>query len=163
MIGSNAENVKEFWKSFCAANDLPDDTEYHARTFSDSRYSLVTDEIAELARQGNKRGTCHLQLDFEKNAVPYRFPGDYMVVLNSTLTPLCVIQCRRLEFVAFNQVTDEFAASEGEGDLSYDYWAKVHKRYFVKLLETWGLDWDASINVVCESFETVWPKPYLAI
>ena len=59
-------------------------------------------------------------------------------------------------FVPFNQVTDEFAASEG--DLSYEYWARVHKRYFAKLLETWGLDWDESINVVCESFATVWPK-----
>ena len=159
MISSTAPNVQAFWAEFCAATGVATDTAYQARTFSDPRHSSVTDEIAELARQGRKRGTCHLQLDFEKNGVPYRYPGDYMVVLNTTLTPLCVVRCTRLEIVPFNQVTEEFAVSEGEGDLSYEYWARVHKRYFVNMLGSLGLDWSDTVNVVCESFETLWPKP----
>lgn len=157
MIASGSEEVRAFWKAFCEHAGIREDTPYHARTFSDPRFSRLTDEIAELAREGRKRGTCHLQLDFEKNGVPYRYPGDYLVVLNSTLTPLCVVRCTRLEFIPFNQVSAEFAASEGEGDLSRDYWATVHQRYFEKMLESWNLPWDEGLTVVCENFEKVYP------
>ncbi len=159
MISSNEDNVRSFWKAFCAATGTPESTPHHARTFSDPRFSTVTDEIAEFAREAKKHGTCHLQLDFENNGVPYRYPGDYMIVLNSMLTPLCVVRCTHLEFVRFNQVTAGFAASEGEGDLSHEYWSTVHQRYFKKLLADWGLDWDETLNVACESFETVWAGP----
>ncbi|MDH3692344.1 MAG: ASCH domain-containing protein, partial [Gammaproteobacteria bacterium] len=128
-------------------------------TFSDPSLSTVTDEIAELARQEKKRGTAHLALDFEKNDVPQRKPGEYLMVLNSSLEPQCVVQCTNIALAPFRDVTEKFAASEGEGDLSLEYWATVHKRYFVKQLASWGMEWDDSQQVVYESFDLVWPEP----
>ena len=117
----------------------------------------MSDEIAELARQGQKRGTAHLALDFKKNAVPQRKPGEYMMVLNGSLEPQCVVRCTNITVVPFRDVTEEFARSEGEGDLTREYWATAHKRYFLKQLAEWDMEWDEGLDVVCESFELVWP------
>jgi len=35
-----------------------------------------------------------------------------------------------IELVAFDQVTQEFAAKEGEGDSSLDQWRISHREYF---------------------------------
>ena len=159
MIHSDSAAAKTFWRTFCEQTGASVGTEYHARTFSDPRNSTLTDEIAELARQGKKRGTAHLALDFEKNRVPQRKPGEYLIVLNVALEPLCVVRCTNIAVVPFREVTAEFAASEGEGDLSLEYWGRVHKRYFLKQLTEWDMEWDDSLEVVCESFELVWPQP----
>ena len=82
-----------------------------------------------------------------------------MMVLNAALEPQCVVRCTNIALVPFREVTEEFAASEGEGDLSREYWATAHKRYFVKQLAEWDMEWDDTLVVVCESFELVWPTP----
>ena len=158
MISADKANIKEFWTAFCRANSVDENAAKDARTFSDPRLSQVTDEIAELARQGRKRGTAHLLIDFERNAIPRRVPGQYLIVLNAALDPLCVAQFTAVKEVPFNQVTAQFAASEGEGDLSLEYWASVHKRYFVKQLTEWQLEWHDNLVVVCESFDLRWPS-----
>ena len=157
MIHSDSPEVIAFWQAFCEETGVPLDVHYHARTFSDPRISKVTDDIAELARQGKKRGTAHLLLDFEKNGVPQREPGDYFMVLNGSLQPQCMVRCTNKVVVPFCDVTPTFAASEGEGDLSLAYWITAHKRYFLKQLSQWSMDWDESLPVVCENFELVWP------
>jgi len=159
MISSDSDEVRAFWREFCGGSGVDESSDYHARTFSDPVFSTVTDVIAELARVGNKRGTCHLLLDFQRNQVPLRYPGDYMIVLNGSLSPVCVVRCTRTEIIPYNQVTDVFAASEGEGDLSYEFWDTAHERYFRKMLDAWGIPWSDRVNVVCESFVTVWPVP----
>ena len=159
MIRSDSAAVKTFWAAFCQQTGVSPDVTYHPRTFSDPRNSTVTDEIAELARQGKKRGTAHLALDFEKNQIPQRKPGEYMIVLNVSLEPQCVVRCTNIALTPFRDVTEEFAASEGEGDLSLEYWATVHKRYFLKQLAEWDMEWDDKLEVVCESFELDWPEP----
>ena len=159
MIRSDSTEVKAFWVAFCEQTGVSPDATYHPRTFSDPRNSTVTNEIAELARQGEKRGTAHLALDFENNQIPQRKPGEYMMVLNVALEPQCVVRCTNIALVPFRDVSEEFAASEGEGDLSLEYWATAHKRYFVKQLAEWGMEWDDTLEVVCESFELVWPDP----
>ena len=157
MIESRSPQVEAFWANFCQAKEIPAGTTYHARTFSDAALSTKTDEIAELARLGQKRGTAHLDLDFEQNGVPRRQIGDHWVILNSALEPLCVVRVTGVAVTPFNEVAPEFNASEGEGDLSLDYWATVHKRYFVKQLESWCMAWQDKLPVVCESFELVYP------
>jgi uncharacterized protein YhfF len=159
MIESRSAEVKAFWEKFCKETKVPRATPFHARTFSDPALSHVTDEIAGLAEQGRKRGTAHLLLDFEKNGVPQRKPGDYLVVLDAALAPRCVVRCTRIDVRPFNRVSETFAASEGEGDLSLAFWRDGHRSYFEKQLRGWGMAWDDSLPVVCESFELVWPKP----
>jgi len=54
-----------------------------------------------------------------------------------------------------NEVSAEFAALEGEGDLSYDYWWKGHKTFFTAELAEYGKEFSDNMLVVCEWFEVV--------
>ena len=152
MIGTKTAAVEAFWKECREVADI-DATEYHAATFSNPEMSQVTEEIAELARIGQKRGTAHLELDFELNGVARRQVGDPWVILNSANDPVCLVRITGVETKPFDAVSAEFAASEGEGDLSRDYWATVHRRYFKKMCEKLGREWREDLPTVCESFE----------
>ena len=158
MIGDRSAAVKAFWETFKAETGC-EACRYHARTFSDPRFTPVTDEIAELARIGQKRGTAHLSMDFDISDIPRRNVGEYLVVLNSKNEPQCVVRCTKMAVVPYAEVTEEFAESEGERDLTLRSWREGHGRYFAKQCDFWGLTFDESMPVVCESFELLWPKP----
>lgn len=157
MIGEKTAKVETFWREACAALGLDPAAGYHASTFADPAFSPNVDKIGNLARAGEKRATAHMALDFEKSGVTRRAPGEYWVVLSAAMAPLCLVRLTKVETVPFCDVTPEFAASEGEGDLSWDYWATVHQRYFEKQLAGWGETWRDDIPIVCESFELLWP------
>ena len=60
---------------------------YHAVTFGDPKFFDEIDEITELALQGQKQATSHLEIDFEVNNVPVRNEGDYWLMLDKSLKP----------------------------------------------------------------------------
>ena len=68
-----------------------------------------------------------------------------------------LVRLTRVDVQPFNQVGLEFAASEGEGDLSLEYWRQAHRDYFDKFCAKFGLDWQEDSPVVCESFELIHP------
>jgi uncharacterized protein YhfF len=41
-----------------------------------------------------------------------------------------VLETISIEQMAFDQVNQDFAAREGEGDLSLDHWRTSHRQYF---------------------------------
>lgn len=157
MIGEKTAEVEAFWREACAAVGLDPAAAYHASTFADPALSPNVDKIGNLARIGQKRATAHMALDFERSRVPRRAVGDHWIVLTAANAPLCLVRVTKIETTPFREVTPEFAASEGEGDLSWDYWATVHQRYFEKQLAGWGETWRDDLPIVCESFELLWP------
>ncbi len=52
--------------------------------------------------------------------------GDYSVILNSSGEAVCIIKTLKVYVTSFNQVSDEHAFKEGEGDRSLEYWRMVH-------------------------------------
>ena len=51
----------------------------------------------------------------------------------------------------FNEMTEEYAKLEGEGDLSLDYWKKVHCDFFKSI----DMDFNNNSKIVFELFELV--------
>ncbi len=131
MIGEKTPEVEAYWQAFRAATGGRE-TDYHAATFADPGLSANVGKIGRLAQCGEKRATCHLALDFARNGVRRREPGDYLVVLDETCAPLCVLRITEVTVMPFEAVGPELAVAEGEGDLSRDYWESVHRRYFEK-------------------------------
>lgn len=156
MIGSKSPAVEAFWKEMRASKGI-DAIDFHASTFADPALSQNVDKIGNLAVSGAKRATAHLALDFEMNGVRRRAVGDYWVVLNSAEMPICLVRITKVEVTPFNQVGVETAIAEGEGDLSLEYWADVHRRYFVKQCERWEVAWREDLPTVCEYFDVIWP------
>lgn len=87
---------------------------------------VLIDQLAELIARGVKTATSSAYSGSDQNVKA----GRKVVVLDSLKKPVCVIQVEKVETVPFNEVTQEFAYLEGEGDRTLAYWQKEHKRFF---------------------------------
>ena len=61
--------------------------------------------------------------------------------------------------MAFNAVSAEYAAIEGEGDGSLEYWRKGHWSLFSRECRRIGMQPTATMPVVCNVFEVLHVLP----
>ena len=115
----------------------------------------TTNELLDLVSQGRKRATAHLAMDFERNRIRRREPGDYWLILDSGNAPRFLLRITEVEVFAFDRVPERIAAREGEGDSSLEYWRTVHREYFRLQCAGWQVEWREDFDTVCESFEVV--------
>lgn len=59
------------------------------------------------------------------------------------------------EIVAYCEVTADYAAIEGEGDGSLEYWRKVHWSFFSRECKRIGKEPVESMPVICSVFEVL--------
>ncbi len=148
-------DISDFWSGFCAAagEDLSARF-FEAFHFDDNQPSA--DELAQLVLAGIKRATAGLVWSFEAAGVAMPRPGALSVVTDWSGAPLCVIETRAVDIVAFEDVDAGFAATEGEGDGSLAYWQRAHTAYFGRECARIGRQPDPRMPVVCERFEVVY-------
>jgi uncharacterized protein YhfF len=154
MIGTKTAEGIAFWTAERERLGLPD-TDYHVCTFADPLYATYHDELLDLVGEGKKRATAHLALDFEINKVRRREVGDYWVVVDTASRPRYLVRVTDIDVRPFNAVEASFAAREGEGDSSLEYWARVHREYFQPQCADWGIAWSEMLPTVCEGFELI--------
>lgn len=112
-------------------------------TFGDN--PSLADELLHLVLQGIKTATCWSVEDGQLTEV-----GRRSVVCDSQDIPRAILETVCLERQAFDQVSEDFARREGEGDLSLDYWRRSHRIYFER---TGGFRPD--MMLWCETFRLV--------
>lgn len=142
----------EFWAAYLAQaghRDGPHSTWYFADNPQDA------DELLALVVEGNKRATAALAWAYAYDNEPLPEPGDRHVVTSFSGEPGCVIRTTAVEVVPYDSVSPEFAAAEGEGDLSLAYWREVHWPYFVRECERVEREPTQAMPVVCHRFELV--------
>jgi uncharacterized protein YhfF len=61
-----------------------------------------------------------------------------------------------VDVVPFADVDAEFAAIEGEGDGSLEYWRRAHEAFFGRECKRIGRAPEPRMPVVCERFEVVY-------
>lgn len=116
-------------------------------------------ELGELVRQGRKRATAGLLWRWQADGKPAPRPGDRQVIIDWEGRPLAVIEMIEVEIVPFDQVAAGFARDEGEGDLSLDYWRKIHWDFFCRECERIGREPHPSMPVLCMRFRLLHPTP----
>lgn len=94
--------------------------------FGDS--PAMADELLALVLEGKKTATCWPASQGLKGSAP----GARYVVLDGAGAPRAVIESTELVQQRFDEVPDDFAAEEGEGDLSRAHWAAVHQDCFTR-------------------------------
>lgn len=87
------------------------------------------DLLAQI-RAGNKRGGTSLAWAHEADREPIPATGDMEIVVNHRNEPSLVLRFVDVTVVPFANVTAEFAAREGEGDGSLEYWRAAHLSFF---------------------------------
>jgi uncharacterized protein YhfF len=112
----------------------------------------MANRLGALVREGKKTATASLGWAYQDEQEPYPQEGDVWIVVDGRGKPLAVIQTSGVSIVPFQEVTAEHAAAEGEGDLSLEYWRKVHWKVFSKECRGLNREPDPAMPVVCERF-----------
>ena len=134
--------AEEMWKEFGLTG------EYEAWSFGDD-----ADELARLVKEGIKTATCSALCFYEMEGEALPKVGEYSVILDSKDQAVCIIRTTKVYTTGFNQVSEEHAWKEGEGDRSLEYWRNTHRRFFIEELRKYGLDFNEDMELVCEEFE----------
>lgn len=142
---------QELWAAYRAV-DPGAGEDYEAWAFGGD-----PDTLAELTRTGVKTATASAGPLYELENEPLPQAGEYSVILDSREEAVCIIRTTRVYTVPFDQVSEEQAYREGEGDRSLEYWRRVHEDFFRAELAEAGLEFSPTMPVVCEEFEVVWP------
>jgi uncharacterized protein YhfF len=89
------------------------------------------DKILDCLFNGNKRATAGLvEYDYVAENEPLEHVGEVLVVVGNNGEDLGRIRVTRVEVVRFDQVPDEFALAEAEGDLSGDDFRNSHGEFW---------------------------------
>ncbi len=116
-------------------------------------------ELLELIRRGRKRAGASLLWAYEAENEPLPEAGDIEVVLDHRNEPALIARVIRVEIVPFSEVTAEYAAIEGEGDGSLEYWRRGHWAFFSRECQRLGREPASEMPVVCSVFEVVQVLP----
>jgi uncharacterized protein YhfF len=122
------------------------------RTIEFGNPGTSRDTILDFLFNGNKRATAGLlEHDYAAEGEPVEHVGEILVVVGNENEPLGKIQITRVETVRFDEVSDEFALAEAEGDLSGDDFRVSHRAFW----EACGYEVNPDSQVVCAWFELV--------
>ena len=154
---NKGSSIERMWSAFLARRpDLvqPGDT-FSAWHFCDNQADA--DELAALVLAGRKRATASSLWPYQIDGDPLPCAGDFDVITDWAGEAQCVIRTISVEVIPFDAVSAEFAAIEGEGDGSLDYWRQAHRVAFERELAGYGLAFADQMPVVCQRFEVVFP------
>ena len=144
-----------FWQGFCTFVGADCSGRFfEAFHFDDNEADA--NALAALVVAGIKRATAGLAWSYESSGTAPPRPGALSVVTNWGGAPVCVIETLRVEALPFDQVSAEFAAIEGEGDGSLNYWRQVHWASFGRECARIGREPNTEMSVVCEQFRIVY-------
>jgi uncharacterized protein YhfF len=147
---------KEFWQSACrAVPGLSPTADYQVWHFGDSE--RLARELAELVLHGPKRATAGLLWDAELDPSMMPVQGGYSLVTDHAGAPLLIIQTTGVDVRSYDKVDADFAAAEGEGNGSLDYWRAAHWAYFSRHCEALGRTPSNDMPVILERFALIYP------
>ncbi|WP_028784732.1 ASCH domain-containing protein [Thalassobacillus devorans] len=119
------------------------------------QFGADPDELAQLVIDGYKTATCSGHVFYELESEPIPAVGEYSIILNNEDLPVAIIKTIQVEILPMNEVSEEFAIAEGEGDRTYRYWWEAHERFFRRELHEVGMEFSENMLLVCERFELV--------
>jgi uncharacterized protein YhfF len=151
------KSVKEMWTNYLMSigHDIVNtNKEYISWHFCDNEEDA--NNLAELVKQGIKRATTGLYYLYEIEGDTLPKDGDLNIIIDWQGKAQCIIETKKVTILPFENVTEEFAKIEGEGDMSLKYWQEVHINAFNRHLKNYKMKFSKDMLVVCEEFETVY-------
>lgn len=143
-------NEKELWKEYAEKAGISHEN-YQAWSFG-----VEADLLADLVKRGEKTATASAYLLYKMEDEPLPQVGAYNIILNSKNEAVCITKTTKVYVTPFNQVTEEHAFKEGEGDRSLSFWRETHKAFFSRCLAEIGQEFCETMDVVCEEFAVVY-------
>ena len=113
----------------------------------------LSEELLGLIRSGKKRAGTGLLWAYEADGETITRTGDIEIVIDHLQRPALVTRIIRSEITPFDQVDATYAAIEGEGDGSVEYWRKAHWEFFSRECRRIGREPELAMPVICSVFE----------
>lgn len=114
------------------------------------------DELLALVLDGTKAATSSALSEYDDEDAPLPRQGDLSIVVDGAGHPKALIRTTEVAVVPFGEVTEEFAAAEGEGPRTLESWRTEHTAFFRRAL---GLETvPDDFMVVTERFELLYPR-----
>ncbi|MGE5376073.1 MAG: ASCH domain-containing protein [Bacteroidota bacterium] len=151
------EQVHAYWQKFLSI--LPPDSPYRTKTYTAEAWgdsSKLADELGDLIVRGIKTATCSALWEWEAEGKPIPREGLLTTVLDGQGSPLCIVETTEVTVRQYNEVDDEFAQAEGEGDFSLEYWRQAHRNFFSRTLPKIGREFSEEMPLVCERFQVIY-------
>jgi uncharacterized protein YhfF len=149
--------IETYWQRFLATQ--PPDSPYHGRTYVAEAFGdhpQLADELGALIVNGVKTGTCSALWEWEAEGNPIPEVGLISITLNGSGEPICIIETTEVTQRRFNEVDEDFAYSEGEGDRTLQYWREAHTRFFSRVLAKIGRNFSEDMPLICERFKVIY-------
>lgn len=143
--------AQTYWNKYWKNQEKP-------QSVSAWQFGIESDYIAQLVVDGIKTATCSGYVFYELDNEPLPATDDYSIILNSEDQPVAIIRTAEVTMTPMNEVTEEFAIAEGEGDRSYQYWWNAHEEFFREELGSVGREFSEDMLLVCERFEVIHVK-----
>ena len=113
------------------------------------------DGLLRLVLEGTKTATATALWDFEAEGEELPQAGTLSIILDGAGHPHALIETTDVRVVPFDEVDEEHARLEGEGDLSLEHWRDVHERFFTEHAEH-DRGFSPDMPVVLERFRVVY-------
>jgi len=152
-------SVMAMWKEYLATiGEKEEDTlkSYTSWHFCDNEEDA--NDLVELVLIGTKRATASLYLSYEYEKEDLPKVGNHSIITDWSKTARCILETVKIDIVPYQEVTEKFAATEGEGDKSLEYWRRAHWNYFSREIEAMGRKPSEDMIVVCEEFKVIYKK-----
>ena len=115
----------------------------------------LSESLLALIRSGRKRAGTGLLWAYEHDHEDIAKTGDIEIVIDHLQQPAFITRITSATVVPYAEVTAEYAAIEGEGDGSLEYWRTAHWAFFSRECARIGRDADERMPVVCAIFEVL--------
>ncbi|WKZ36564.1 MAG: ASCH domain-containing protein [Anaerolineales bacterium] len=149
--------IEKYWNDFLATQ--PPDSPYRSKSYVAEGFGdhpKLADELGALILNGIKTGTCSALWEWEVEGNPIPEGGLISITLNGAGEPICILETTEVTLRRYNEVDEDFARSEGEGDRSLAYWRDAHELFFSRVLARIGREFSEDMPLVCERFQVIY-------
>ena len=147
------KNAQDYWNSYLKTL-AHEPSNFHVEA-GIAGNKEIADELLELYLSGKKTAGSGLVKAYKLAGDSLPKVGNHWIILDSGDEPRCIVKTNRVEQYQFDQVPEEVAIAEGEGDLSYEYWREAHIKFFTPFLDEWGISDLDKETLVTEFYEVV--------
>ena len=143
--------IEEFWNKYLSflEPEHPHQSLPVPESWSFGNSKRMANELGQLVLSGKKTATLSRYLGEDLGQ-----ELGLSIIMDEEGAPLCLIETYEVLIQKFCEVTASFAAGEGEGDSSLEYW-----EFFERESQTAGYELSEEMLVCCSRFKLIYPLP----
>jgi uncharacterized protein YhfF len=115
------------------------------------------DRLLALVLDGTKTATASAAWEYQTEGEPLPAPGALGIVLDGAGRPRVLLATTEVLVVPFDEVDEDHAHAEGEGDRSLTHWRETHERFFGEHTAS-GRPFRPDMPVVLERFQVLYAR-----